>query len=103
MSSMASVAAPNQSARSGDQRSHASAALSHCARVVCLNFSESNEFKTKAANRVDVINLWITMLGRAPSTAQLDGALATLTGGQPLTAIVDQILRSSAYATRVGG
>jgi predicted acyl esterase len=70
---------------------------------VMLNFSESNEFKAKSANRVDVINLWITMLGKAPTSSELSGALATLTGGQPLTAIVDQILRSPAYASRVGG
>jgi hypothetical protein len=68
---------------------------------VMLNFSESNEFKTKATNRVDVINLWISMLGKAPTTPQLNDALATLTGGAPLSQVVDQILRSSAYATRV--
>ena len=68
---------------------------------VMLNFSESNEFKTKSANRVDVINLWISMLGKAPTTTQLNDALATLTGGAPLSEIVDEILRSPAYATRV--
>ncbi|MCU1369456.1 MAG: putative hydrolase, CocE/NonD family [Ilumatobacteraceae bacterium] len=68
---------------------------------VMLNFSESNEFKTKATNRVDVINLWISMLGKAPTTAQLNDALQTLAGGASLTEIVDEILRSPAYATRV--
>ena len=70
---------------------------------VMLSFSESNEFKTKSRNRVDVINLWLTMIGKAPTKAELDDALATMTGGEPLTTIVDQILRSAAYRTRVGG
>ncbi|WP_421121933.1 DUF4214 domain-containing protein [Aquihabitans daechungensis] len=70
---------------------------------VMLNFSESNEFKTKSANRVDIINLWISMLRKAPTTSELNAALATMTGGQPLTTIVDEILRSSTYAARVGG
>ena len=69
---------------------------------VMLNFSESSEFTTKSKDRVDVINLWISMLGKAPTTAELDGALTALTGGAPLTSIVDQILRSAAYASRVG-
>lgn len=69
---------------------------------VMLSFSESNEFTTKSRNRVDVINLWITMLGKAPTTSELNGALATMTGGQPLSTIVDQILRTEAYRTRVG-
>lgn len=69
---------------------------------VMLEFSESNEFKTKSKNRVDVINLWLSMLRKAPTTSELDGALATMTGGQPLTTIVDEVLRSSAYAARVG-
>jgi hypothetical protein len=68
---------------------------------VMVNFSESNEFKTKSANRVDVINLWIAMVRRAPTTVQLNGALAAMTGGAPLTTIVDQILRSPAYAATV--
>jgi len=68
---------------------------------VMLSFSESNEFKTKSQNRVDVINLWMTMLGKAPTSTELNDALAVIAGGQPLTAIVDQILRSAAYAARV--
>ena len=70
---------------------------------VMLNFSESSEFTTKSKDRVDVIDLWISMLGKVPTTSELDGALTALTGGAPLTSIVDQILRSSAYASRVGG
>ncbi len=70
---------------------------------VMVNFAESNEFTTKSKNRVDIINLWITMLRQAPTTSELNDDLATMTGGQPLATIVDQILRSSAYATRVGG
>jgi predicted acyl esterase len=70
---------------------------------VMLNFSESNEFKTKSKDRVDVINLWISMLGKVPTASELGTALATLTGGEPLATIAEQILRSSAYAARVGG
>jgi predicted acyl esterase len=68
---------------------------------VMLSFSESNEFKRKAQDRVDVINLWMTMLAKAPTSTELTDALATITGGQPLSTIVDQILRNPAYATRV--
>lgn len=70
---------------------------------VMLSFSESNEFKTKSQTRVDVINLWMTMLAKAPTSTQLTDALATISGGQPLSAIADQILRSEAYATRITG
>jgi predicted acyl esterase len=70
---------------------------------VMLNFSESNEFKTKSKDRVDVIDLWISMLRKAPTSGELSDALATMAGGEPLATIAEQILRSSAYAARVGG
>ena len=39
---MRSVAGSSQRPMNGPQRSQASAAVSHCARVVCLNWTGSN-------------------------------------------------------------
>ena len=66
-----------------------------------LNFSESSEFTNKSGQRVDVINTYIAMLRRAPTKAEVDTALAAMQAGGDLTDLIDDILRSSAYAATV--
>ena len=41
------------------------------------------------------------MLGKAPTATELNDAFVVMASGQPLSVIVDQILRSSAYAATV--
>ena len=69
---------------------------------VMLNFSESSEFKGKSAARVDVIDLWIAMLRRAPTTVELSDALTQLGGAADLDTIVDQVLQTTEYAGSLG-
>ncbi|MCU1355457.1 MAG: Peptidase [Acidimicrobiales bacterium] len=64
---------------------------------VMLNFSDSTEYRGKAADKVDVANVWIAMLAKAPTAGQLTDALARLAGDTPLATLVDEVLRSSGY------
>ena len=69
---------------------------------VMLNFSESTEFGPKAATRVDLANVWLSMLGRRPTAAETTAATDRLAAGSPLSAIVADVLASPEYADRVG-
>ena len=64
---------------------------------VMLNFSDGTEYRGKAQAKVDVVNLYIAMLAKAPTTPQLTDALTRLTAGTPLSTIADELLRSSDY------
>jgi hypothetical protein len=70
---------------------------------VMVGFSESNEYQRKQANRVTVIVLYTFMLGRAPTTGELDTAVATLDGGGTVAALAQQIIDSQPYITRIAG
>ena len=50
-----------------------------------------------------VIVLYTFMLGRAPTTGELDTAVATLDGGGTVAALAQQIIDSQPYITRIAG
>ena len=69
--------------------------------AVMANFSESNEYKNKQAAEVNVSVLNIFMLGRAPSKADFDTAVAALEDGQTVASYAGDLIASSAYANRI--
>ncbi|MDQ2826362.1 MAG: DUF4214 domain-containing protein, partial [Actinomycetota bacterium] len=67
---------------------------------VMLNFSDSSEFRRTAAARIDVAVVYLDLLGRRPTDAELSAATSRLAGGTPLSTIIAEILASPAYAAR---
>lgn len=68
---------------------------------VVVGFSQSPEYVARLALQVDLTNLHVEMLGRAPTRAELTAALATAsTGGAE--AVAAGIVLSPAYRARVG-
>ncbi len=67
---------------------------------VMTGFSESNEFKTKSRNTVDVASLYIALFARKAKTAEWNAAMATLGGGGTLTDIVRPMLDSVEFDNR---
>jgi hypothetical protein len=70
--------------------------------VLITGFSESGEYTRKMTGQVDVTLLHLAMLRRTPTPAELAAALAALADGGTATTIADGLLRSPAYATRIG-
>lgn len=68
---------------------------------VMIGFSESPENKVRTQPTVDVVLVYVAMLGRAPTADEMVAALATVADGS-IVDVVGQLLVSSAYATRVG-
>lgn len=63
---------------------------------VMVGFSESNEYKTKTAAQVDVVNVFTGMVRRVPSTEELDTWRP-----QTRAALIAFLLDSAEYAGRV--
>jgi predicted acyl esterase len=61
---------------------------------VMIGFSESNEFKGKAAHRVDVANIWIGIRNSRPSAPDELMFLGFLSGGSPVSFPIDLLLHS---------
>ncbi|MCU1454220.1 MAG: cell wall-binding protein [Acidimicrobiales bacterium] len=70
---------------------------------VMVGFSESHEYISKKTHDVDVVVLYIFMLGRAPTAAELSTTVHDLTNGETITQLAQHILDSDEYATRLGG
>lgn len=68
-----------------------------------ISVSESSENIRKTTNTVAVVGLYHVLLRRIPSSTELDGAIARLTGGTRLFTLADEILLSPAYAARIRG
>ncbi|MFN8016713.1 MAG: DUF4214 domain-containing protein [Acidimicrobiales bacterium] len=71
--------------------------------AVMVGFSESNEYKTKQANKVDAAVAYIFLLGRAPTATEVTDWATARTGGTSAAALAKQLLDSAAYATHIGG
>ncbi|QYG95065.1 DUF4214 domain-containing protein [Iamia sp. SCSIO 61187] len=69
---------------------------------VALLFTESPEFRTATSPYIRVIDLFVSMLGRAPAQDELDTAIAGIeTGELTVTDLIAMILHSEEYAERV--
>jgi hypothetical protein len=68
---------------------------------VMLNFSDSNEYKTKQTSEVDVGVLQTWMLRTIPAGATFTDAVAALDGGTTVAEFAAQLIASDAYATRI--
>lgn len=67
---------------------------------VMVGFSESNEYKTKMVNKVTVAVLFIDLLRRSPSGAELSTNVTKLTTGTSVAQLAQGILTSSEYIDR---
>jgi hypothetical protein len=69
---------------------------------VMLNFSESNEYRTKQANNVDAAVVYLELVGRRPTTGERDAFAAALKGGTPLPTLVRDQIHVPSFADRAG-
>jgi hypothetical protein len=69
---------------------------------VMINFSESNEYKTKQVENVHAAAIYITLLGTTPTLAQRNAFAAELKASVPLRNLVRREIRSAAFAIRAG-
>jgi hypothetical protein len=67
--------------------------------AVLAHFSESQEHKTLSRPEVDVTFLYVALLQRSPSTAELGAAAARLRAGGSRAAEAETIIRTPEYAT----
>lgn len=69
---------------------------------VMLNFSDSNEYKTKQANNVDAAIVYLHLVGKRPSVGERDAFAAALQGGTPLPTLVREQIHIPSFADRAG-
>ena len=69
---------------------------------VMLTYSDGTMFKASLAGWVDVVHLYLAMLGRPPSAQELSSTTTRLTNGTMLATVAGELLGSPAYANRVG-
>jgi hypothetical protein len=69
---------------------------------VMLNFSESNEYRTKQANNVDAAVVYLELVGRRPTNGERDAFAAALKGGTPLPTLVRDQIHLPSFADRAG-
>lgn len=69
---------------------------------VMIGFSESNEYRRKQAEPTDAVVSYTSMLGRAPTTSELDAWVARQRAGTTLSVLAGELLASPAYAARRG-
>ena len=69
---------------------------------VMINFSESNEYKTKQVNKVHAAVLYIHLRGKTPTLVERDAVVAELVGGTSLAAVVREQIHLPAFADRAG-
>jgi hypothetical protein len=70
---------------------------------VMLNFSDSNEYRTKQTAEVHVGVLYASLLRRRPSTSEFDGGVASLENGGSVAVLAASLLSSGEYAARFEG
>jgi hypothetical protein len=68
---------------------------------VMVGFSESNEYQRKQAENTDVAVAYIFLLGRGPNVDETAAWVRQELGGAPHATLLEGILASSAYASRV--
>lgn len=68
---------------------------------VMLNFSDSNEYKTKRANYVDAASLYLQFLGRSASKDQL-AALESQLAGSSVASVTRQLIHQASFDARAG-
>ncbi|MCU1368899.1 MAG: hypothetical protein JWO77_93 [Ilumatobacteraceae bacterium] len=68
---------------------------------VMLNFSDSNEYKTKRATYVDAVSLYIQFLGKSPTPTQVTD-LQTLLGTQTIAQVVRTWIHQPTFDARAG-
>ncbi|HMJ76102.1 MAG TPA: DUF4214 domain-containing protein [Iamia sp.] len=70
---------------------------------VVVGFSESVEYKTKQAQNTDVAVAYISLMGRAPTTAEASNWVTRQKAGTPDAALLTELLTSAEYATHITG
>ena len=68
---------------------------------VMLNFSDSNEYKTKRATYVDAVALYLQFLGRTPTLTQLTD-LQTELGGSSVATVTRRLIHVPSFDARAG-
>ena len=69
---------------------------------VMINFSESNEYKTKQVNKVHAAVVYIHLRGKTPTTLERDAFVTALVDGTPLRDLVREQIHLPAFDTRAG-
>ena len=69
---------------------------------VMINFSESNEYKTKQVNKTSAAVVFIHLRGKTPTTVERDAFVAALVGGTPLKDLIRDQIHLPAFAGRAG-
>ena len=69
---------------------------------VMINFSESNEYKTKQVNKVHAAVVYIHLRGKTPTTLERDAFVDALVGGTSLADLVREQIHVPAFADRAG-
>ncbi|MCB1031858.1 MAG: DUF4214 domain-containing protein, partial [Acidimicrobiales bacterium] len=67
---------------------------------VMINFSESSEYKTKEANRVNAAAIYIHFLGRAPSLTERDELVDRLDDGDTIAEVVREMIHEPSFGDR---
>jgi len=67
---------------------------------VMINFSESSEYKTKEANRVNAAAIYIHFLGRAPSLTERDELVDRLDDGDTVAEVVREMIHEPSFGDR---
>jgi hypothetical protein len=70
---------------------------------VVVGFSESAEYKTKQAQNTDVAVAYISLMGRAPTTAEASDWVTRQKAGTTDAALLTELLTSAKYATHITG
>ncbi|MCU1499746.1 MAG: putative hydrolase, CocE/NonD family [Acidimicrobiales bacterium] len=68
---------------------------------VMVFYSEATAYKTSKAVTVDAANVYLAMVGRAPTTAETWTVAVRLGSGTTLARVMDDVMRSPAYAARI--
>ena len=67
---------------------------------VMLTYSDGTVFKASSTGWVDVVNLYLAMLGRPPSAQEVSIATARLREGTTVATVAGELFRTPAYANR---
>ncbi|MCU1372288.1 MAG: hypothetical protein JWO77_3482 [Ilumatobacteraceae bacterium] len=69
---------------------------------VMINFSESNEYKTKQVDKTSAAVIFIHLRGKTPTLVERDAFVAGLVGGTPLRDLIRAQIHLPAFADRAG-
>lgn len=67
---------------------------------ILVGFSESQEYRTKSSDSVDVVLATVGMLRRSPEQATFDYWVTRLSTGEPRVLLIREILSSDEYSSR---